>query len=163
MKELGRVPFKEESDALEGERFQDWVAAERYDELTRRMHAIYDCNGGLEECIVLGIAVQEAGYSERIDTLFRGLSNRRVKAFWANWKHAPSGHPGHMRGCAKQAADAMEVYLEYCIRPTNLGEHEKKEALRGEMLAFQARERGAKSGKLDSASTPTPTPLRGAV
>lgn len=153
MKELGRVLFKEESDALEGELFEDWVAAKRYDELIRRMHAIYDRDGGLEECIVLGIALQEAGDSERIDTLFRGLINRRVKAFWANWEHALSGHPGHMHGCAKQAADAMEVYLEYYIRLANLGRHEQKEALRGEMLAFQARERGHKPGKSPNSSS----------
>ena len=162
MKELGRVLFKEESDALEGELFQHWVAAERYDELIRRMHAVYDRDGGLEECIVLGIALQEAGDSERIDTLFRGLINRRVKAFWTHWELAVSGHPGHMRGCARQAADAMEIYLEYYIRLANLGEHEKKEALRAEMLAFQARERGRKPGKSRNDST-KPTPLRGAA
>ena len=162
MKELGRVLFKEESDALEGQLFLDWVAAKRYDELIRRMHAIYDRDGGLEECVVLGIALQDAGDSARIDTLFRGLINRRVKAFWANWEHALIGHPGHMRGCAKQAADAMEVYLEYYIRLANLGQHEQKEELRAEMLAFQARERGPKSRKTPNNSS-KPTPLRGAA
>lgn len=147
MKELGRVLFKEESDALEGELFQSWVAAERYDELIRHMHAVYNRDGGLEECIVMGIALQDAGDSVRIDTLFRGLINRRVKAFWANWEDALSGHPGHMRGCAQQASDALEVYLEYYIRLSNLGLHERKDALLAEMLAFQARERGRKLSK----------------
>jgi hypothetical protein len=160
MKELGRVLFKEESDALEGELFESWVAAKRYDELIRRMHAIYDRDGGLEECIVLGIALQEAGDYERIDALFQGLISRRVKAFWANWERASSGHPGHMRGCAKQASDAMEVYLEYYIRLANLGQHEKKEALLAEMLAFQARERARKPSKSPNNSS-KPTPLRG--
>jgi len=162
MKELGRVLFKEESDALEGELFQSWVAAKRYDELIRRMHAVYDREGGLEECIVLGIALQEAGDSERIDTLFRGLINRRVKAFWANWDAALSGHPGHMRGCAKQASDAMEVYLEYYIRLANLGQQEKKEALRDEMLAFQARQRGATLPKAPKSSSKRTPPTGGA-
>jgi hypothetical protein len=147
MKELGRTLFKEESDAVEGELFQSWVTAKRYDELIGRMHAIYDRDGGAEECMLLGIALQEEGDLERIDALFRGLINRRVRAFWANWEQASSGHPGHMHGCAKQAADAMEVYLEYYTRLASLGRHDDKEVLRQEMLAFQARERGGIPGK----------------
>lgn len=155
MKELGRTLTREESVVVEAELFQSWVAAQRYDELIRRMHAIYDRSGGHEECVVLGHALQAAGDLERIETLFRGLINRRVKAFWANWELAQSGHPGHMHGCARQAADAMEVYLEYYIRLANLGCEDQKEALRQEMLAFQARERSSRRNKA--------TPRRGVV
>lgn len=122
------------------------MSSQRYDELIRRVHAIYDRDGGHEECVVLGHALQEAGDLERIDTLFRGLINRRVKAFWSNWELAQSGHPGHMHGCAKQAADALQAYLEYYIRLANLGLEERKEALRQEMLAFQARKRELSRG-----------------
>lgn len=144
MKELGRTLTREESEVVEAELFQSWVAARRYDELIRRIHAIHDRSGGHEECIILGHALEEAGDLKRIDALFRGLINRRVKAFWENWERALSGHPGHMHGCARQAADAMEVYLEYYTRLANLGQEDQKEALRNEMLAFQAREQGAR-------------------
>jgi hypothetical protein len=141
MKELGRVLTREESEALEAGLFHDWVDAGRYDELIRRMHAVYEREGGLEECIVLGKALQEARDVERIDTLFSGLISRRVKAFWSNWALAESGHPGHMHGCARQSASALEAYLEYYSRLANLGLDDRKEQVRHEMLAFQARER----------------------
>ena len=144
MKELGRVLTREESEVVHAELFQDWVNAERYDDLIRRIHAMYDREGGHEECIVLGHALQEATDTVRIDALFQGLIKRRVKAFWSNWELAKSGHPGHMHGCAKQSASAMEAYLEYYIRLANLGLEDRKEQVRHEMLAFQARERGVR-------------------
>lgn len=162
MKELGRVLTKEESDVLEAELFHEWVVAGRYDELIRRMHAVYDVGGGHEECIVLGNALQQAGDVARIDDLFRGLIKRRTRAFWSNWDQAQAGHPGHMLGCAKQAAEVMDAYLEYYIRIANLGLEDQKERLRQEMLAFQARERlGARDKAPDNPSKPTP--LRGAA
>ena len=147
MKELGRVLTIEESEVVHAELFQDWVNAERYDELIRRIHALYDREGGREECVILGHALQEAKDTVRIDALFQGLIKRRVKAFWSNWELAKSGHPGHMHGCARQSASAMEAYLEYYIRLANLGLEDRKEQVRHEMLAFQAREQGVrKSG-----------------
>lgn len=162
MRELGRVLTKEEGDVLEAEVFQAWVAAGRYDELIRRMHAIHDINGGHEECVVLGNALQQAGDIARIEELFRGLIKRRTKAFWASWDQARAGHPGHMLGCARQAAEVMDVYLEYYIRVANLGLDDLKEQLRVEMLAFQARER------VDAPATPVnnsckPTPRHGSA
>ena len=144
MKELGRVLTKEESQIVEVELFESWIDAERYDELIRRIHAVYDREGGHEECVVLGHALQEKRDIERIDALFQGLIKRRVKAFWSNWELAKSGHPGHMHGCAKQSADALEAYLEYYIRLANLGLEDRKERVRQEMLAFQARETGVR-------------------
>lgn len=162
MKELGRSLSSEEGEILEAELFKSWVEAERYDELILRIHAIYDRAGGREECIILCHALQEDRDIERIDTLFCGLVKRWVKAFWANWEQAQSGHPGHMHGCAKQAADVMEVYLEHYIRVANLGLEERMLALRQEMLAFQARERGTMRTKASGPSF-KPKPLRGSA
>ena len=144
MKELGRVLTKEESAIVEAKLFDEWIDAGRYDELIRRIHAVYDREGGHVECVVLGHALQEKRDIERIDALFQGLIKRRVKAFWSNWELAKSGHPGHMHGCARQSASAMEAYLEYYIRLANLGLEDRKEQVRHEMLAFQARERGVR-------------------
>lgn len=148
MKELGRVLTSDEGEVLEAELFQSWVSAGRHDELIRRMHAVHDREGGREEIIVLGHALQAAGDVERIDTLFLGLIDRRARAFWANWPLAESGHPGHMAGCARQAASTLEVYLEYYVRLAGLGLDDRKERVRREMLAFQARDRnGAKRAR----------------
>lgn len=162
MKELGRVLYREESDAMEGQLFESWIAAGRYDALIRRIHSTYGCEGGHEECAVLGFALQEAGDLARMDTLFRGLINRRVKSFWTNWDQALSGHAGWMHVCAKQAAAAMEAYLEYYNRLANLRLDEQKEALRAEMLAFQARERRHRPGK-SSGNASSPVPPNGAT
>jgi hypothetical protein len=148
MKELGRDLTREEGEVLEGKLFESWIEAGRYDELICRMHAVYDREGGLVECVVLGEALQKAGDIARIDALFQGLIKRRANAFWANWKQAQAGHPGHMRGCARQAAELMDVYLEYYIRAANLGLDDRKDQIRQKMLAFQARERVGASSKL---------------
>ena len=166
MKEFGRTLTRQESEVAEAELFQRWVNAGRYDELIRRIHAVYDREGGHEECVVLGHALQQAGDVERIEALFQGLIKRRVKAFWSNWELAKSGHPGHMLGCAKQSASAMETYLEYYIRVANLGLEERKEQLRQEMLAFQARD-GVVGASASRNKAPNnsfkPKPLRGSA
>lgn len=138
-KELGRELTRHEGKHLEGELFESWVEARRYDELIRRIHHEYDVGGGLHECAVLGYALREIKDVERIHTLFRGLISRRTKAFWKSWPAAASGHVGHMLLASQRMASAMETYLEYFHSLTALALQSESEQLRAEMITFQAR------------------------
>lgn len=138
-KELGRELTGEEGEQLEGELFESWVDAGRYDELIRRIHHEFDVEGGAHECAVLGYALREAKDAERLHTLFRGLISRRTKAFWESWPAAESGHVGHMLLASQRMTSAMESFLEYFHSLTTLGLKEESEQLRLDMLAFQTR------------------------
>ncbi len=138
-KELGRDLTNEEGEQLEGELFEAWVDAGRYDELIRRIHHEFDVEGGAHECAVLGYALREAKDAGRLHTLFRGLISRRTKAFWESWPSAESGHVGHMLLASQRMASAMESFLEYFHSLTSLGLQEQSEKLRAEMHSFQSR------------------------
>ena len=144
---LGRELSGEEGTVVEGKLFEAWIAAGRYDELIRRIHSIHAVEGGLTDIIVLGYSLREKRDIERIHALFRGLLNRRLKAFWSSWPYALQGHVGHMVAASKSASATMEVYLEYFHSLTTVGLAQESDALHIEMLAFQARERGPPNRK----------------
>ena len=137
--ELGRDVTQCEGEHIEGELFDSWVAARRFDELIKRIHRVHDVCGGSRECAVLGYALREERDIQRLHTLFRGLLNRRTKAFWDSWPAAESGHIGQMVLASQRMASAMETYLEYFHSFTFLGMLPESEELRVEMMSFQAR------------------------
>jgi hypothetical protein len=139
-KELGRTLTSEESRELDGQLFHSWIDAGRLDDLIRTILANFGRDGGLEEIIVLGAHLREAGDQAHIHTLFRGLISRRVKAFHQWWPRASGGHVGCMREAARASAEAMDVYIEYFNSLDRLGLHAEREELREEMKRFQARE-----------------------
>lgn len=138
-REVGRELTTEEARRLEGELFQAWIDAERFDELIRTIHANHGHSGGAEDIVVLGYHLRERQDEARIHELFGGLISRRVKAFYQWWPRAVEGHVGGMRDAARACAEAMDVYTEYFISLDSLGLHEEKERLREEMRQFQAR------------------------
>ncbi len=136
---LGRDPSAEEAERLEGELFERWIAEKRFDDLIRHVQEQYDLEGGRIDIIVLGKGLRDAGEIERVHALFRGLVGSRSRAFWRSWPEAQKGHLGHMRDAAKYYATCMEVYAEYWHNLWSLKLEAEQDALKQEMLAFQAR------------------------
>lgn len=136
---LGRDLTAEEARQLEGELFQAWIDAERFDELIRTIHANHGHSGGGEDIVVLGYHLRERKDRDRIHQFLGGLISRRVKAFYQWWPKAEEGHIGSMREAARASAEAMDAYSEYYISLDSLGLHDEKERLREEMRQFQAR------------------------
>lgn len=138
-KELGRELTASEGIDVEGALFESWVDAERFDELIRRIHSVYDVEGGVHEIAVLGYALRERKDVPRIHSLFRGLLSRRLKSFWKAWRTAEEGHIGGMLLAAQRCASAMEAYVEYyhSLWAVDLGE--ECDRLQQEMLALQQR------------------------
>lgn len=138
-KKLGRALSDEEIRRLEAELIDAWIAERHFDELIRHIHATYELEGGLVQCIVLGKALREAGEVERVHTLFRGLLSSRARAFWRCWPGAANGQIAYMRDSAKYMASCMETYSEYWHNLWVLGLRTASEALKLEMLQMQAR------------------------
>lgn len=136
---LGRDPSSDEAERLEGELFEQWIAEKRFDDLIRHVQEQYDLEGGRIDIIVLGKGLRDAGEVERVHALFRGLIGSRSRAFWRSWPEAQKGHLGHMRDAAKHYANCMEVYAEYWHNLWSLKLEAEQDALKQEMLAFQAR------------------------
>lgn len=139
-KSLGRDLGKEESVELEAQLFQDWIDAGRFDELIRTVFSNHGREGGEDQIVVLGYHLRARRDAAHIHALFGGLISRRVKAFYEWWAKARDGHVGGMREAAKSSAEAMYAYAEYFISLDALGMKAEMEALRAEMLRFQARE-----------------------
>lgn len=140
-KELGRDPTRDESDRLEGELFDRWIAERRFDDLIRHVQEAYELEGGQVDLAVLGKGLRDAGEVDRVHTLFRGMLRARSRAFWQSWPEAQKGHLGHMVAAAKHYAATMQAYGEYWHNLWSLGLEAEREALRAEMLRFQAREK----------------------
>jgi hypothetical protein len=140
-RELGRELSEEEGQRVEVELFEHWVAAVRFDELIRRVHSVFDVEGGTHELAVLGYALRQKKDAQRIHALFQGLISRRRKAFWESWPQASAGHVGQMVLAAQRLAAAMEVYLEYFHSLSSLGLEAEAGQLREEMRKLQMREK----------------------
>ncbi|MBH9553192.1 hypothetical protein [Inhella gelatinilytica] len=138
-KDLGRDLTPDETKRLDGELFQAWIDAGRLDELIRTILANFGRDGGLIEIVELGHHLRETRDRARIDTLFRGLISRRVKAFHDWWPRAEEGHIGCMQAAARASAEAMDVYLEYFHSLDTLGLEAERDAVRAEALRFQQR------------------------
>jgi hypothetical protein len=138
---LGRDPHQEEADVLEGTLYDEWIAAERFDDLIAHLHDCYEREGGLADIVVLCIALRKTKDVPRIEKLIGGLIKMREKLFWAGWPKAQEGHLGHMRDCAKLAAAVMEMQAERFHNYWSLGMETEMEATRAMMLRFQNRQR----------------------
>lgn len=110
---LGRELRGDEIDRLEGELFEQWIAAGRLDELIRSVLARFGTDGGQPEIITLAHHLRKTGDAARIHALFEGLLSRRVRACYRWWKQAETGHLGAMQAAARAAAEAMDAYIEY--------------------------------------------------
>lgn len=139
-KELGRDLTEEESRRLDAVLFHSWIETGRLDELIHTTMTRSGRDGGLEEVMVLGHHLREIKDEARIHSFFRGLIRIRVKAFHEWWPQAAQGHIGCMCEAARASAEVMNVYVEYFHSLDRLGLDQQKEALREEMLRFQARE-----------------------
>jgi hypothetical protein len=138
-KALGRALTGEEIARLEGELLEAWIAAGRLDELIRTLLQRFGRDGGLVEIATLGHHLRATRDAPRVHALFGGLLSRRVKAFHDWWPDAAEGHLGAMQAAARTAAEAMDAYLEYMHCLHALALVDEAEALRAEMLRFQAR------------------------
>ena len=103
---LGRDPHSDEAEVLEGTLFNEWIAAEKFDDLIKHLHDSYEREGGFTDIAVLCVALRKQKDVARIEKLIGGFIKMREKLFWAGWPKAQEGHLGYMRDCAKLAAAA---------------------------------------------------------
>jgi hypothetical protein len=138
-REAGRDLAADEITRIEGQLFEDWIAAGRQDELIRTVLARYGRDGGLVDIITLGQHLRETRDGARIHALFGQLLSRRVKAFFEWWPQAADGHLGCMQASARAAAAAMDVFIEYFHSRHALGLDAGCDAVREAMLRLQSR------------------------
>lgn len=136
---LARVPNSDEVGYLREKLFQDWMLAQRFDDLIDYIHDYYELDGGFADCCILSEALRKQNDLARIERLFEGLLRTRKSAFWRVWPKAQEGHIGAMRESAKYMSLAMEAYAGlwhgYWSLQNEAGQHKVRE----EMLQFQAR------------------------
>jgi hypothetical protein len=148
-KELGRAPTLDETETLRQRLFQDWLLAERFDDLIKYIHWYYTDEGGFGDCSILSEALRKKGDLERIERLFGKLISIRTTQFWRIWPKAKEGHIGAMRESAKFGATAMEAYAGLWHGYWSLDDEAGKARVQSEMMQFQERVR-PKRGKPQS-------------
>jgi hypothetical protein len=150
-KELGRAPTVfTEMETLREQLFQEWLLAERFDDLISYIHWYHLDEGGIGDCSSLSEALRKKGDLQRIERLFNKLIQVRTTQFWHWWPKARQGHIGAMRTCAKFATWATEAYAGLWHGYWSLGNEEGQERIRLEMLQFQGRIKPQKPGRRSS-------------
>jgi hypothetical protein len=136
---LGRQLFPQETAALCVGLVETWFERGQTEGLIRYLLSEFSREGGQQEISTLGRLLADKQDVDSLQTLFRGLISRRVKAFCQWWPRAQTANIGYMRSAAHAMAEAMDVYVEYCVWLDKLGRRAEYEDLKAEMLRLQAR------------------------
>lgn len=140
-KALGRDLNWDEVQTIEGTLFNEWLDAQRFNELIDYALDEYELQDGEAFCASLGEALAKAGESNLFERLFNGLANTREAAFWRSWPKAQEGHIGGMKESSRLLAGALEALagLWHCYWVVN--DEAGMESTKANMLRLQAREK----------------------
>lgn len=133
--------FWDEVLEIQNQLLDDWIRAERFDDLIDHALHEFEVQDGEAFCATLGHALCLKKDRARIERLLLGLTKSRETAFWRVWPRALEGHPGGVKEAARRMTAALESLAELWHCYSVLGDQDGMESTKAEMLRVQSREK----------------------